>query len=148
MELKKLTIQDKAIITHLFTEVFTNEPWNDDWSDRDQLDAYIHDLAGQGYSLTLGYFQDDRLVALSMGHIKHWYTGTEYYIDELCVDKAFQGQGIGGRFVEEIEAYLLQNGICQIFLQTSQDVPAYEFYKRRGFQELEGHISFAKRLDR
>ena len=50
---------------------FSNEPWNDDWSDTEQLNAYISDLTGQSCSLTLGYFDGDRMVALSMGYIKH-----------------------------------------------------------------------------
>ena len=69
MELRKLTVADREIITELFRDVFTNEPWNDDWSDGDQLYAYITDLTGQSYSLTFGYFDGDQLVALSMGYI-------------------------------------------------------------------------------
>ncbi len=146
MELRKLTVHDREIITELFRDVFTNEPWNDDWSDPAQLDAYITDLTGQGYSLTLGYFDGGRLVALSMGHVKHWYTGTEYFIDELCVARGMQGKGIGGRFLEAVEAYLSENGICQMFLQTENNVPAYRFYLKNGFSELAGHVSFSKRI--
>ena len=92
MELRKLTVADREIITELFRDVFTNEPWNDDWSDGDQLYAYITDLTGQSYSLTFGYFDGDQLVALSMGYIRHWYSGTEYYVDELCVARHLQGK--------------------------------------------------------
>ncbi len=147
MELRVLSLRDREIITELFRDVFTNEPWNDDWSDRDQLDAYIADLTGQSYSLTLGYFDGDRLAALAMGHVKHWYTATEYLIDEFCVARALQGKDVGTAFMRAVEAYLLEHGIRQIFLQTGKDVPAYAFYRRLGFCELEGHVSFAKRLD-
>ena len=37
-------------------------------------------------------------------------------------------------------------GLKQIFLQTEAHVPAYEFYKKNGYIELEGHVSFAKEL--
>ena len=147
MELRKLTAEDSGQLKALFVDVFTAEPWNDDWSDAVQLDAYLADLTGQPTSLTLGYFLEGRLAALAMGHVKHWYTGTEYCLDELCVARDLQGRGIGSAFLEAIEAFLLQNGICQIYLQTERDVPAYGFYLRRGFTELEGHVSFAKRLD-
>ena len=63
MELIELSIKDKEIVTALFRDVFTNEPWNDDWSDTAQLDAYITDLTGQSYSLTLGYFDGDQMAA-------------------------------------------------------------------------------------
>lgn len=67
-------------------------------------------------------------------------------IDEFCVARGMQGQGIGSRFMKAVEAYLSENGIFRIFLQTGKDVPAYEFYRRNGFQELIGHVSFAKRI--
>lgn len=147
MELRELTIRDRELITQLFTDVFTSEPWNDDWSDAAQLDAYISDLTGQAYSLTLGYFDGDRLVGLSMGHVKHWYTGTEYCIDEFCVARQYQGKGVGAGFMKAIEAFLRERRIVQIFLQTGRNTPAYEFYSHRGFHELVGHVSFAKRID-
>ncbi len=81
-----------------------------------------------------------------MGHIRHWYTGTEYYIDELCIRTEKQGQGIGTLFLQKIEEAIRELGLVQIFLQTEQSVPAYEFYRKNGFLELEGHVSFAKRL--
>ena len=146
MELKRLTLRDREQITALFLDVFTHEPWNDDWSDARQLDAYITDLVGQGYSLALGYWDGGRLIALSLGYIKHWYAGTEYMIDEFCVDRRRQGEGIGTAFLREIEAYLLGRGIRRIFLQTEADAPAYAFYRRRGFRELTSHVSFAKEL--
>ncbi len=145
MELRRLTGEDRGTVTRLFTDVFTNEPWNDDWSDREQLDAYIRDLTGQSYSLTLGYFDGEVLTALAMGYIKHWYSGTEYIINELCVDRQRQGQGIGSSFLKAIEEYLSENGISQIFLLTDRNVPAYQFYLKNGFQEQAGNVAFAKR---
>ncbi|MBR5345372.1 MAG: GNAT family N-acetyltransferase [Clostridia bacterium] len=147
MELRRLTIGDREAITRLFLDVFTNEPWNDDWSDTDQLNAYIMDLIGDSTSLTLGYFAKDQMIGLSMGHIKHWYAGTEYYIDELCVDRHFQGKGIGSAFLKAIEAFLAENKIFRIFLQTERTVPAYRFYKQRGFIELVDHVSFVKKVE-
>ena len=83
MELKRLDASDRRRITALFADVFTREPWNDDWSDTDQLNAYIADLTGQSNSLALGYFDGDRLLAASLGFVKHWFRGMEYVIDEL-----------------------------------------------------------------
>ena len=146
MELRRLTGKDRELITALFVDVFTNEPWNDDWSDTEQLDAYIADLTGQSYSLTLGYFDGERIVGLSMGYIKHWYSGTEYIINEFCVDRQLQGKGIGSSFMKAVEAYLSENGIRQIFLLTDKNVPAYSFYQDNGFTELTRNVSFAKRI--
>ena len=146
MELKRIGIDQKEEIKKLFVSVFTIEPWNDDWSDESQLDSYIEDLIGQGYSLTYGLYDGDELIGMSLGYIKHWYTGTEYYIDELCIRTDRQGAGTGTFFLSEIEKAIKELGLKQIFLQTEAHVPAYEFYKKNGYIELEGHVSFAKEL--
>ena len=133
-------------IKKLFTGVFTIEPWNDDWSNKEQLDLYLSDLVGQSNSLAYGLFEDEKLIGVSMGHIRHWYSGTEYYIDELCIQTDKQGNGIGTYFLKEIERGIKEIGLAQIFLQTESNVPAYGFYQKNGFCELKEHVSFTKRI--
>ena len=116
-ELKRIGLNEKAQIKKLFKDVFTNEPWNDDWSDEEQLNMYMNDLIGQSYSLTYGLYDSDELIGLSMGYIKHWFRGTEYYIDELCIRTDRQGEGIGTFFMNEIEKAIGSIGIKKIFLQ-------------------------------
>lgn len=147
-ELKQLNINDIDIIKDFFVDVFTNEPWNDDWSSEEQLHNYILDLSGQSNSLTLGFFEKGEMVGLSMGHIRHWYTGTEYYIDEFCVGRSKQNLGIGTSFLKSIEGFIISKGMTQIFLQTERNVPAYHFYKKNNFYELPEHVSFAKKIER
>lgn len=147
MELSVLTLADRAHVTALFYDVFTNKPWNDDWSDATQLDAYISDLIGQHNSLALGFVDEDRMVGVSMGIIKHWYMGTEYCIDEFCIDRRMQGQGIGTLFMLQIEQYLAKREIRRIFLKTERTAPAYGFYLNWGFQELKDHVSFVKQVE-
>ena len=114
-EFKRIGIDEKAEIKALFVSVFTNAPWNDDWSDETQLDLYINDLIGQSNSLTYGLYENDELIGISLGFIKHWFRGTEYNIDELCI-------------------------------RTDTFAPAYGFYKKRGFVEEAGHVSFSKKV--
>ncbi|MDE7278833.1 MAG: GNAT family N-acetyltransferase [Oscillospiraceae bacterium] len=143
---KRLDESNSDIIRKLFASVFTKEPWNDDWSDENQLRSYIHDLVGQDNSLTFGLYEGNELIGISMGHIKHWYTGTEYFIDELCISTENQGQGIGTLFVAEIENACRELGLTHLFLLTGKDVPVYKFYKKQGFFEAESMVAFAKDL--
>lgn len=146
LELRELNTDHMKEIKDFFVYVFTKEPWKDDWSDEEQLQAYIMDLIGNHNSLVLGFFENGNMVGLSIGSIRHWYTGTEYYINELCVKTEEQGRGLGTQFLKAIETFLIQKGIIQIFLQTERSVPAYNFYKKNGFFELDGHVSLAKLL--
>ena len=146
LNLKRLTIKDKEIITEVFISVFTKEPWNDDWSNTNQLDMYINDLVGQGYSLTYGLFDDNELIGISLGYVKHWYSGTEYIINEFCIKTDRQGAGAGSFFIAEIEKAIKELGIKQIFLLTDSNVPAYNFYKKNGFSEEQTTRPMVKRF--
>ncbi len=145
-DFKRIGMNEIGMIKELFTSVFTIEPWYDDWSNQEQLDLYLSDLVGQSNSLTYGLFEDEKLIGVSMGHIRHWYSGTEYYIDELCIHTEKQGNGIGTLFLKEIENAIKEIGLVQIFLQTEKNVPAYGFYQKNGFYELKEHVSFGKQI--
>ena len=145
-QFKKIGINEIELIKELFISVFTIEPWNDDWSNQEQLDLYMSDLVGQSNSLTYGLFEDEKLIGVSMGHIRHWFSGTEYYIDELCIRTDKQGQGIGTYFLNEIEKGIKEIGLVHIFLLTENNVPAYGFYQKNGFHELKNNVAFAKRV--
>lgn len=143
-ELRNLNVESIEEIKEFFFHIFTKEPWNDDWSDKNQLHAYILDLIDNHNSLVLGLFENGTMVGLSMGSIRHWYSGTEYYIDEFCIKTEEQGRGLGTQFLKEIEAFIKQRGMKHIFLQTERTVPAYNFYKNNGYIELENHVAFVK----
>jgi aminoglycoside 6'-N-acetyltransferase I len=143
---ERLDERASAEITELFVSVFTNDPWNDDWSDQDQLARYIHDLIGQGNSLTFGLYEGPALIGLSMGRVKHGYAGAEYDVDELCIRASKQGQGVGRRFMEEIERACRELGLRYVFLLTDDDVPAFAFYRKMGYSQLKNNVAFAKKL--
>ncbi len=144
---RQLTPGSFEEIKALFREVFTGEPWKDDWSDDRQLSMYITELVCSGNSLTFGLFDGEELIGLSLGHIKHWFSGTEYYIEEFCVRTERQGEGLGTEFIRSIEDFLREMDIEHIFLQTGRQMPAYGFYLKNGFEELVDHVSFIRKLD-
>ncbi len=144
--LRQIGMAEKEQIKQLFKSVFMYEPWNDDWSDEQQLDQYIIDLIGQSNSLTYGLYDGDDLIGFSLGFIKHWFAGTEYIIDEFCIKKEKQGSGAGTFFMAAVEDAIKEKGMVHIFLQTDSGVPAYNFYKKNGFVELKTHVSFSKDL--
>ena len=132
------------VIKALFRDVFTQPPWNDDWSDEEQLDEYLLDLMGARTPLILGLVEGDELIGVSLGNVRHWYEGTEYLIDELCIKTELQGRGYGSLFLALMEEHLTELGLHTIYLTTDRDVPAYEFYRARGFRELPNDVALFK----
>lgn len=58
-----------------------------------------------------------------------------------------RGRLYGVRAEETFELYVKQLDVQHIFLQTERDLPAYSFYIKSGFSELEGHASLVKIFD-
>ncbi|MCR4652681.1 MAG: GNAT family N-acetyltransferase [Eubacterium sp.] len=133
-----------AEMADLYKSAFYGKPWNDDWSDREQLMEYVREKSGGLHALNYGLIIDRKLVAISLGQITHWWEGTNYVLDELCVSPDCQGTGIGTRFMELIEADLKTRDVKGIFLQTDSDKPAYRFYQKNGFKDLSRHVSLFK----
>ncbi|WP_105096391.1 GNAT family N-acetyltransferase [Streptococcus suis] len=148
MKLKELAVADMEMVKELFLSVFSQEPWNDDWSDEEQLDCYIGDLLAHPRALCFGLFDQGKLLGLSLGYIRFWYEGTEYRIEELCISRHYQGRGIGQDFLKRIEKLLADRKIVHILLQTERNLPAYSFYKKYGFRALEEDVTMVKKVGR
>jgi len=132
----------------LYRNAFAGDPWNDDWSDTNQLMEYTKEISGSYNALNYGLVREGRLIAMSLGQIRHWWQGTNYNIEELCVDPSLQGQGIGSHFLKLIDEEISMQGMAGIFLQTDSDKPSYGFYKKNGFKELAEHVSFYRNCRR
>ena len=136
MELHELSAKNTSDIKRLLLEIFSGEPWNDVWADT-QLELYVLELLGNSNPLLLGLYENGRLIGLSLGRIKHWCEGTEYWIDEFGILPEKQNQGAGTEFLTKIKRYLSERGVAGMVLLTERTVPAYHFYKRNGFYEKE-----------
>ena len=145
MKIKELNLHQIKDITLLFQDVFSQEPWNDKWND-EQLPLYHLDLMDNKTSLSYGLFDQNQMIGLSIGHIRHWYQGTEYRIDEFCIDTKYQSQGCGTFFLQEIEKQVKEKNIKTLFLQTDRTIPAYHFYQKNGFETVDDLITLVKNI--
>ena len=146
MELRQLGMEELGTIRDLFVEIFSRPPWNDRWDDSAQLERYMEELLGAPNSLALGLFEAGVLIGISLGRIRHWYQGTEYWIDELGIHPSAQGRGAGRRFLERIGGCLRERKVAAVVLLTDRGVPAYRFYQSNGFVEQSGSVLFVKDL--
>ena len=144
IELRKLDPEKIDEIKDLFVSVYSGEPWNENWSDRKLLDEYFRELTEVRHSLNYTLYDDNELIGASIGKIKHWCGGTEYFIEEFFIRNDRQNKGYGHKFMTLIEEDLKQIDVHQIYLVTDRDKPAYDFYQKAGFNELPQLTSFFK----
>lgn len=134
-------------IETMFRDVFNSPPWNDGWNDPLQLHEYICDMTRRRGSLVFGFFIDGKLCGAAIGCIRHWWSGTEYILDDFFICREAQGKGNGKLFMKGIEDSLKKKNIGAIYLQTEHGIPAYSFYRKTGFTELESCAVFLKILE-
>ena len=136
---------DLKMAAEVFRAAFAAEPWNEEWS-LELAETRIKELMSAPQSIGYVFEENGVIQAVLCGRKLTYLHGVEYVIDEFCVDRNRQGKGTGTAFLAAIEAYLREHGIFRIFLQTGKDMPAYSFYLKNGFRELEGHVSFSKEI--
>lgn len=84
------------------------------------------------------------MIGFSWGRIRHWYEGTEYYIDDLGIDPDCQGKGDGKKFLGLLEEELKTMDIHRIRLYTLRGIPAYHMYLGSDYDEQQGEVFFIK----
>ena len=60
MKIQELNnVKDFEKVKDVFYRTFSSELWFDDWSDKKQLNLYIHDFLDQNNSLSFGLFIEE-----------------------------------------------------------------------------------------
>ncbi|WP_202081183.1 GNAT family N-acetyltransferase [Caldalkalibacillus salinus] len=148
MRTRLLRSKDYEEMKKLFLDVFSHEPWFDQWKDEKQLDLYMSDLTDNKNSLSLAlYDENHRLVGGSLGYVFNWWEGREYFIKEFFIARDKQNQGVGGIFIDQINTYLEAQDIQHIWLATEKNMPAYPFYHKNGFADLQNSVFLVKKVN-
>ena len=97
MEIRELGSESAEKIGCMIAEIFSGDPWNDEWTE-EGLRSYVFELLHGSNPLSLGLYEDGELIGISLGRIKHWWAGTEYWIDEFGILPAKQRRARAGHF--------------------------------------------------
>ena len=144
MNIFKLSKEHIEECADLFIEVFTKAPWNDTYDSRTQVIDFFQNHMDNDYFVGYGLESQNRMIAASIGMKKPWINGMEYYIDQFCVKSDFQGKGIGSYFLRLIEHEIQIEKMNAIMLNTESCFPSENFYRKNGFQLVDGLITLVK----
>ncbi len=146
IEMRKFTIDDMNVSVELYKYVFSAEPWNDGWISSDQVRYYLSELIENPVFEGFVAYENSCLVAACFGHKRSWWTGKEFFIDELFVANEMQGNGIGTNLLRYVECNLLMIDCLRLTLLTNRDLPAVDFYLKKGFNINQNRIIMAKNI--
>jgi ribosomal protein S18 acetylase RimI-like enzyme len=146
LEIKRFTIQDMEVCVELYNEVFSADPWYDEWTSTEQIKNYLNELVANPVFEGFVAYDSSDIIAVCLGHKRSWWTGKEFFIDELFVAKNMQGKGIGTQLLDYVESNRLIGDCVRLILLTNNDLPAEKFYLKRGFKRNNKRIIMVKNL--
>lgn len=144
IEFRVLTEKDLNACTAAFIEIFNEEPWYDQWT-FERASQYITDFYNTPHFLGILAIEKKQQV-FAYGVIRTQQQGNEFYINEMGVKKKQRRQGIGKKLLEQLIMELEGAKITNFALLTDRGVPAEEFYKKNGFQEIERLVFYSREL--
>ncbi|GEK34642.1 GNAT family N-acetyltransferase [Kurthia sibirica] len=144
MNIRPLTAEDLSACTELFLKVFTQPPWNDQWTSTEAARIYLEEYSHNPVFLGFILEENNCIVGASFGNTRSFYTGVEYCISEYFIDDRVQHSGYGTFFMQQIEKELIKKDIHIIALHTERDTPAEKFYAKLGFTASDMNIFYYK----
>ncbi|MED1607845.1 GNAT family N-acetyltransferase [Cytobacillus kochii] len=94
MEFKLLEMNDLTKCSETFIEVFNDEPWNDEWTFTKAKKYLLSFYQTPGFLGVLAV-ENDEIIGFILGVKRVWWSGDEFFINEMCVKTQSQNNGIG-----------------------------------------------------
>ena len=145
MEFKLVAESDLIECTEVFIEVFNDEPWNDEWTFA-KAKKYLFNFYQTPGFLGVLAVENKEILGFIFGVHRVWWSGDEFFINEMCVKMQHQSKGIGKAMLNHLLKELHNNDLSSIILLTDRGIPAEEFYKKNGFEEIERIIFLHKNI--
>lgn len=144
-EIKNIEQDDLVACAELYVKVFNTEPWNDKWT-ADTAFNRLADICNSPGFIGLLLEEDGEVAGAVFGCMEQWYEGMEYNLREIFIDVGKQGRGLGTSLMKALEEGIRAEGGENILLFTARDTPAYQYYIKEGFHELESMAMLAKNI--
>lgn len=145
IEFRVLIEKDLNACIAAFIEIFNEEPQYDQWT-FERASQYITDFYNTPHFLGILAIEKKKQQVFAYGVIRMWQQGNKFYINEMGVKKKQRRQRIGKKLLEQLIMELEGAKITNFALLTDHGVPAEEFYKKNGFQEIERLVFYSREL--
>jgi aminoglycoside 6'-N-acetyltransferase I len=145
MILRNIQEKDIEACAALFTKVFSSEPWSEPWNISLARDRLLHFYKSKGFIGILA--ESDGVIGFSLGNTEPFHFGSMFYLREMCTQTNLQKKGVGSEIFHALERELSLNNVNSIYLTTAREIPAAEFYKKKGFKYSDQMGFYAKRTN-
>jgi ribosomal protein S18 acetylase RimI-like enzyme len=130
--IRKAKKEDLNKIASLFKKGFSEKPYNEKWTDRNAKDK-IEEYYKNGTILV--NIENNSILGFIIFSELLWDNHIKLMIDEMVVDEAYRGKGIGTLLLKEAEKPAKKKGINNIELVSNINSNAFNLYKKLNYKE-------------
>lgn len=145
MIFRKILKEDIETCSELFAQVFSSAPWNEPWDINSAHERLLHFYQSKGF---IGIVAEHNGIAgFALGNTEPFHFGSLFYLREMCTHTNLQSKGIGSDILHALEQELSLNKVNSIYLTTEREIPAADFYTKKGFKYSDKMGFYAKRTN-
>lgn len=131
----------RETLADIFYDIYYNQPFNYKWIDKDNVVRYFRDFENTPNFYGFVFVDENKIKGGCFGVVNDYFKNSKYRINEIFIDRNFQGTGRGSIFLKEVENALMKMRIEIVELVTEDRIPAFEFYKKAGYIPSE-HMTY------
>ena len=146
MELIMYKNKHFAEVLRIYVDAFTSPPLNYDFVTKENAERYIKDMILTPCFVGYVFPDEEKITSFVFGKIDNYFDGSLYEVMEFAVAPSVQRSGVGAKVMSLLEVRMKGLGISAISLNTSRHLPAYAFYKKYGYTDIENNVNLAKWL--
>lgn len=144
MDYRIMTEADIPLAAPLYMAYY-NEKEEGEWTAQ-TVHKRLHQVLSREDSYCLVLESGQRIIAFAMGYFEQYDDGFAYDLVEIVVASDDQNQGIGTKFMEELERRVKAEGAMLIQLQSVNDAFHEHFYGKLGFRTASNLVLKTKML--
>ena len=141
IDIKEMDASSVAICARLYQDSYKNEPWNEIYSvDEviDYLSRFLKSETKRAYMLVL----DEKIIGVALGLVVPCIESDYFRLEDICISPQYQRSGFGGQFIKLISHCVVRENCDSILLGTQRGYPAYRFYLKNDFKEIESVLLY------
>ena len=141
IDIKEMDASSVAICARLYQDSYKNEPWNEIYSvDEviDYLSRFLKSETKRAYMLVL----DEKIIGIALGLVVPCIESDYFRLEDICISPQYQRSGFGGQFIKLISQCVVRENCDSILLGTQRGYPAYRFYLKNDFKEIESVLLY------
>ncbi|MCL1845084.1 MAG: GNAT family N-acetyltransferase [Defluviitaleaceae bacterium] len=137
---------DLPMCVKIYTEAFNAPPLSYSFLTAEKAERYLGDLVRTPGFLGYTYAEEGETVAFCFGKLDAYFEGTMFEVSELAVTPGLHRSGVGSKVMRLLEIKLAGYGVQAVSLNTSRNLPAFEFYRKNGYEEIIESVALMKPL--